>query len=265
MTAEGMSAGVKALSKTAPLADHKSKPSAGAGAGAGGAEDEYEDDFDPVCNMNHTATITAQAEQIKRAEERIRELETKLKAAGITGTTAITAGTVTGSGAAATPPATPGPPGSAPPATPIGGRRRGQTPGAGTAASGAVGVVNLSEYRLKEIGLSSLTMGEQIAGGGFCTLHRGQWLGLTVAVKKIFDPIITPALKAEFANECGMLAALRHPNIVQILGACSVPPTLAIVTEFCARKHTTPQHRTGTLHSAATRTHARPLTSLRVC
>lgn len=29
-----------------------------------------------------------------------------------------------------------------------------------------------------------------------------------------------------------MLAKYRHPNIVLLLGICSIPPNLAIVTEF---------------------------------
>lgn len=31
------------------------------------------------------------------------------------------------------------------------------------------------------------------------------------------------------------MEALRHPNIVMFLGACTKPPNLAIVLEFCPR------------------------------
>jgi serine/threonine protein kinase len=32
-----------------------------------------------------------------------------------------------------------------------------------------------------------------------------------------------------------MLARFRHPNIVLLVGICSLPPNLAIVTEFIER------------------------------
>ncbi len=35
------------------------------------------------------------------------------------------------------------------------------------------------------------------------------------------------------AQEAGMMAAMRHPNIVLYLGVCSDPP--CVVTEYCAR------------------------------
>jgi serine/threonine protein kinase len=33
--------------------------------------------------------------------------------------------------------------------------------------------------------------------------------------------------------ECGLMASMRHPNVVQFLGVCACPP--AIVTEYCGR------------------------------
>jgi serine/threonine protein kinase len=56
--------------------------------------------------------------------------------------------------------------------------------------------------------------------------------GLQVAVKKNFNPKIDEELLKEFSNEINMLAKYRHPNIVLLVGICSVPPNLAIVTEF---------------------------------
>jgi serine/threonine protein kinase len=53
-----------------------------------------------------------------------------------------------------------------------------------------------------------------------------------VAVKKIFDPVITDELLEEMRNEVIMLSFLRHPNIVQLMGSCSKPPDLALVFEF---------------------------------
>ena len=33
--------------------------------------------------------------------------------------------------------------------------------------------------------------------------------------------------------QCGLLAALRHPNVVQFMGVSAMPP--AMITEYCSR------------------------------
>lgn len=93
----------------------------------------------------------------------------------------------------------------------------------------------LLEIPCREIQYTDIKLGEEISGGGFCILYEGTWVGTPIAVKRIFDPVITDELKAEFANEVQMLHTLRHPCVVNMLGACSRPPNLVIVTEFCAR------------------------------
>lgn len=87
----------------------------------------------------------------------------------------------------------------------------------------------------REIALRDVELGEELSGGGFCIMYDAMWSGIKVAVKRIFDPVITDELKAEFNNEVNMLASLRHPNVVSILGACSKPPSLLIITEFLER------------------------------
>jgi serine/threonine protein kinase len=42
-----------------------------------------------------------------------------------------------------------------------------------------------------------------------------------------------PALLEGLTREAGLMAALRHPNVVLFLGACPDPPCM--VTAFCAR------------------------------
>lgn len=39
----------------------------------------------------------------------------------------------------------------------------------------------------------------------------------------------------DFLSECHAMEALRHPNIVMFLGACTKPPHLAIVLEYCSK------------------------------
>ncbi len=69
--------------------------------------------------------------------------------------------------------------------------------------------------------------------GGFSTIHRGRYCEMDVAVKKVFNPNINEELKSEFNNELVMLSRYRHPNIVMLVGAVTVPPTLCIVMEYC--------------------------------
>lgn len=88
---------------------------------------------------------------------------------------------------------------------------------------------------IMEIKFSQLEVGEQISMGGFSTIHKGSYKGLKVAIKKTFNPKITDDLLHEFSNEINMLAKFRHPNIVLLVGICSIPPTLAIVTELIER------------------------------
>jgi tRNA A-37 threonylcarbamoyl transferase component Bud32 len=83
-----------------------------------------------------------------------------------------------------------------------------------------------------EVDFSELTLGTPISQGGFSVVHRATWRGSQVAVKEIFDPSITAELRAEFENEVTMLSFLRHFHTVLLMGTCTKPPHLAVVTEL---------------------------------
>ncbi len=68
--------------------------------------------------------------------------------------------------------------------------------------------------------------------GGFSTIHKGKYFDIDVAIKKVFNPNISEELLSEFNNEVNMLAKYRHPNIVLMLGAITVPPQLCLVMEL---------------------------------
>ena len=47
-----------------------------------------------------------------------------------------------------------------------------------------------------------------------------------------FDPGMSEELKQDFQEEMLTLKSLRHPHIIQLLGACMKPPELCLVFEF---------------------------------
>ncbi|KAA8499808.1 Serine/threonine-protein kinase STY46 [Porphyridium purpureum] len=85
-----------------------------------------------------------------------------------------------------------------------------------------------------EIDYDGLTMGMQLGQGGFGTVYKAFLDGKTVAVKKMHSNALRDRKQVEeFKREVAVLHALRHPNILYFYGACTRPPNLAIVTEFC--------------------------------
>jgi len=82
--------------------------------------------------------------------------------------------------------------------------------------------------------LDEVEFGYQIAQGGFSSVYSATWHGTPCAVKKIFDPVLTEELRAEFENEVRMLRRLRHPNVVTLMAVCRKPPALSILTEYVA-------------------------------
>eukprot|EP00184_Porphyridium_aerugineum_P008638 CAMPEP_0184692766 /NCGR_PEP_ID=MMETSP0313-20130426/1098_1 /TAXON_ID=2792 /ORGANISM="Porphyridium aerugineum, Strain SAG 1380-2" /LENGTH=1297 /DNA_ID=CAMNT_0027150615 /DNA_START=49 /DNA_END=3942 /DNA_ORIENTATION=- len=87
-----------------------------------------------------------------------------------------------------------------------------------------------------EIDYNTLKMGMQLGQGGFGTVYKAYLEDQPVAVKKIHSNAVeNKKTIEEFKREVAVLAALRHPNILCFYGACTRPPNLAIVTEFCER------------------------------
>ncbi|GAX84108.1 hypothetical protein CEUSTIGMA_g11531.t1 [Chlamydomonas eustigma] len=82
-----------------------------------------------------------------------------------------------------------------------------------------------------QIPFEDLEIQDQIGGGGFSLVYRGLWKGTPVAIKKWFDPNATEQLMQDFREEVMTLQTLRHPNVLQYLGACMMPPNLIMVTE----------------------------------
>lgn len=100
-----------------------------------------------------------------------------------------------------------------------------------TSAAGEEGSIG-AVPGVMEIPYDELDQGEQIGQGGFSVIKVGRWRSTDVAIKIIFDPVITEDLIAEIRNEVQMLSILRHPKIVMLMGMSSKPPNLAIVFEY---------------------------------
>jgi serine/threonine protein kinase len=62
--------------------------------------------------------------------------------------------------------------------------------------------------------------------------QKGVWQGTAVAVKKLPAHKVTDEFLREFAREAKIMKSLRHPNVIQFLGACTDPPDICIITEY---------------------------------
>ena len=78
-----------------------------------------------------------------------------------------------------------------------------------------------------------LEMGEPVGQGAFGVVYKGQWRMQTVAVKRMFQNMLTRKQLRSFCDEAEMLLRLRHANIVMFHGIMLTPPS--IVTEFMDR------------------------------
>ncbi|CAN4124525.1 unnamed protein product [Withania somnifera] len=72
-----------------------------------------------------------------------------------------------------------------------------------------------------------------IGKGSFGEILRANWRGTPVAVKRILPNLSDDRLVIQdFRHEVNLLVKLRHPNIVQFLGAVTEKKPLMLITEF---------------------------------
>eukprot|EP00163_Fabomonas_tropica_P006392 TRINITY_DN1595_c0_g1_i4.p1 TRINITY_DN1595_c0_g1~~TRINITY_DN1595_c0_g1_i4.p1 ORF type:complete len:608 (+),score=82.55 TRINITY_DN1595_c0_g1_i4:147-1970(+) len=83
----------------------------------------------------------------------------------------------------------------------------------------------------REITGDDLEIEEKIGKGAFAKVYRANWLGMDVAVKKL-KQLASRQLATNWDKEMGMLAKMRHPNIVLLLGGCHNSKETLIVTEY---------------------------------
>eukprot|EP01088_Endostelium_zonatum_P008736 TRINITY_DN21893_c0_g1_i1.p1 TRINITY_DN21893_c0_g1~~TRINITY_DN21893_c0_g1_i1.p1 ORF type:complete len:540 (-),score=115.33 TRINITY_DN21893_c0_g1_i1:34-1653(-) len=80
------------------------------------------------------------------------------------------------------------------------------------------------------IKFEDLEFGQQQTCGNFGRVCKGEYLGLTVAIKELFF-VDEEFMGKYFEREMATLIQLSHPNIVQLIGIC-ITTDMFIVTEF---------------------------------
>jgi tRNA A-37 threonylcarbamoyl transferase component Bud32 len=97
---------------------------------------------------------------------------------------------------------------------------------------------NLLEVALRETGVpmicsDELSFFEAINVGSSCVVYRAKWRGITVAVKQ-FKLEYRQSSKElhKFIAEMRVLAQIRHPHLLLLMGTCIDQPQLCIVTEY---------------------------------
>lgn len=86
------------------------------------------------------------------------------------------------------------------------------------------------------IDFKEIVFGPRIGAGGFGEVYKCKYDKKMVAVKTLqkIEDDDPQALMAEFMVEMKLMSKLRHPNIVEFIGACIHSPNLAIILEFMA-------------------------------
>lgn len=106
-------------------------------------------------------------------------------------------------------------------------------PGSGSTTS----LAGMSEEMPEEweIDAGELMLGPRIGIGSYGEVYRGQWRQTDVAVKRFLEQEVSEGVLEEFKAEVSLMRRLRHPNILQFMGACTAPPNLCIVTQYIPR------------------------------
>lgn len=105
--------------------------------------------------------------------------------------------------------------------------------------------VKLEEKRRQEnrweVDFSELIMDRRLGGGNYGDVFKARLWGTDVAVKRLHGTIVHDAMTwthpavADLKKEIEILSQLRHPNNVLYIGACTQPPNVCIITEYCAQ------------------------------
>ncbi|KAM9974761.1 hypothetical protein ACTFIW_008227 [Dictyostelium discoideum] len=87
----------------------------------------------------------------------------------------------------------------------------------------------------KDIDIHQIKIGVRIGKGNYGEVYLGTWRGSQVAVKKLPAHNLNENILKEFNREINLMKNLRHPNVIQFLGSCLIPPDICICTEYMPR------------------------------
>lgn len=106
-----------------------------------------------------------------------------------------------------------------------------------TAVTSPRGPVMDDTLRKALIDTGELVISRQIGKGASGDVFLGSYFGAVVAIKRILLPTNSDRMSVAetFVKEASMMAQMRHPNIVQFLGASISSPYLYLITEYCAQ------------------------------
>eukprot|EP01089_Gocevia_fonbrunei_P016598 TRINITY_DN5188_c0_g1_i1.p1 TRINITY_DN5188_c0_g1~~TRINITY_DN5188_c0_g1_i1.p1 ORF type:complete len:681 (-),score=90.84 TRINITY_DN5188_c0_g1_i1:37-2079(-) len=87
----------------------------------------------------------------------------------------------------------------------------------------------------QEVDPSTLKIGVRVGKGSFAEVFKAVWRGTDVAVKKLPAHLLSEEFFKDFEREVDLMRQLRHPNVLQFLGACLIAPDVCIIMEFMNR------------------------------
>ncbi|KAK6271975.1 PREDICTED: U-box domain-containing protein 33 [Theobroma cacao] len=103
-----------------------------------------------------------------------------------------------------------------------------------TTCNGFIGLVEdfpeLAEFSLADVQTATCNFSEsfKIGKGGHGCVYKGEMLGRTVAIKKLYPHNMQG--QSEFQQEAQLLSKLQHPHLVTLLGVC--PEAWSLVYEY---------------------------------
>ena len=86
-----------------------------------------------------------------------------------------------------------------------------------------------------EIRINELEFGKRVGIGAYGEVYQGSYRHTDVAIKVLLEQDLPDKMIQSFKKEVFILKKLRHPNIVQFMGACTQSPNLCIVSEYMAK------------------------------
>jgi tRNA A-37 threonylcarbamoyl transferase component Bud32 len=88
-----------------------------------------------------------------------------------------------------------------------------------------------------EIEYPQISVLNKVGVGAFGEVFRARLWGTEVAMKTLKTEQFkdAEALLEDLKKEVSILSQLRHPNVVLYIGACTNPPNVCILTEWCSR------------------------------